>query len=179
MLGGYGRNSDYGLNYKKGVPRGGVMQCPSEPFGYNSGQYYKTWFHYAINAGLAGLWWETGWTSYWRKQTQIDQPTKTILFGEIYAGKGGGGGSFNVKAVLDLSYRHGAADSRLESSMPTSGSAVGYYSLTGGTNVTYLDGHVATRKIQDFPADNVQAAMTSSNKEECGFDRRKGHRFTK
>jgi len=180
ILGGFGRNTDYGLHYKKGITRGGILQCPSEPFGYSSGKFYNTWFHYAINVGLSGLWFETAgsWYRFLRKQTMIDQPTKAIVFGEVYAGKGGAGGSYQLRTILDLSYRHGAADSRIDAEVPSSGGATDYYWLRGRTNVNYLDGHVAAKTIRELPsAEDIRTAMTSADKQECGFDRKKGFCF--
>ena len=170
-LGGMGDNADYGLGLKKltGTLRGKlILSCPSEK-SYNE----VTWSyaHYAINFGLSGY--NIGSPSvllnYYRKTSHIAFPSQTIFVTE--------GHNANIMqeaglvTIQKISYRHGTYDGR--QSVPDGTATTDLYYLQGKANILRLDGHVDSKGIRDLPVSQY-AALSSSDKNQCGFDRTNG-----
>ena len=174
LLSGFGGMTNYGMSvqWKDDKPVGdGTLTCPAER-AYGSSEWNTQYWHYVSNRGLTG---DPGqgngiWGKY-RKQGQVKIPTKAILFTENQRT----GQSFGINRITLIGFRHGSYDNRT-STTPSSGiSPVEFYYLQGRANVLYLDGHVEAKLIRELPsAANQSAALSSSNIEECGFDRNIG-----
>ena len=147
----------------------GTMTCPSElPYNPADTQYY----HYAINKSLAGY---RGTDDVWgryHKLTQVKIPTQALLITEMQRSRIND--TFMNSDICQLAYRHGASDNRTSVTTSLTGPTDFYY-LMGRTNVLYVDGHVESKGIKELPsATNKYAAISSSNVQECGFDRTSG-----
>ncbi|MBO5722861.1 MAG: hypothetical protein J6S19_07075, partial [Lentisphaeria bacterium] len=46
--------------------------------------------------------------------------------------------------------------------------------LQGRTNVSFMDGHVESRSVKEFPLRSPAVGLTSNKVEECGFNRLQG-----
>ena len=170
-LGGMGNNADYGLGLKKlsGALSGkNILSCPSDK-SYDEEAW--SYAHYVINFGLSGhnasspsvLW------NYYRKISHIAFPTKTIFVTEGH--NANSMQEAGLVTIQKISYRHGVYDSR--KSVPSGTETTELYYLKGKANMLRLDGHVDSQGIRDLPVSQY-AALSSSNKDQCGFDRNRG-----
>ena len=84
------------------------------------------------------------------------------------------GSTMVIRDICQIGYRHGTYDNR--TSVSTSSTPpVDFYYLMGRTNILYVDGHVEPKGIKELPSSaNKYAAISSSNVQECGFDRNSG-----
>ena len=169
-LGGMGNNADYGLRLKKLNKLRGktILSCPSEKSYDEEAWDYA---HYAINFGLSG--WDTGspkvMQNYYRKLSHIDFPSKTIFVTEGHNSKSMQEGG--LVTIQKISYRHGSYDRR--QSVPDNTPTTALYYLKGKANILRLDGHVDSKGIRDLPVSQY-AALSSDDKNQCGFDRTRG-----
>ena len=176
MLGGCKGNQNYGLNvtwhqYSKNLVIGGNLFCPSQPRITESTQ----WTDYVINAGLSGSYLHgnssgNGWV---RRTTCLVQPSIAMFVADSKTSYG----RSTARNICEIGYRHGALDTRTDSSSQygSGQSPQGYYFLKGKCNISWMDGHVSAKSIQELPSStNNAAACTSTNPNECGFDRKQG-----
>ncbi len=175
LLSGIGRQSNYGMTVKwEGITGGiigkGTLTRPSE-YSYESKDWTKKFWHYAINLSLAG---HAGKSDFWGRYHKVQHvkfPSKALLISEDhnkYSGEG------YLEMITAISYRHGVYDNR--ASVTVSGNPpTPFYYLKGRANVLYFDGHVEAKSIRDLPnAGNKYAAITSNKITDCGFDRSTG-----
>ena len=151
----------------------GTMTCPSEQAYGSPG--WKSFWHYAINKGLAGYAGDA--SSTWnrcRKLSQVKFATRALLISEAQVNKNKVEDNMVISRITVIGYRHGHYDDR--ASCDTSDTHPrNFYDLQGRANVLYLDGHVVLQSIRDLPsATNKYAAITSSDISECGYDRNLG-----
>ena len=173
-LGGMGNNADYGLGLKKitdNMLHGKlILSCPSEK-SYDE----VTWSYaqYVINFGLSGYNVDTPapapgtMQNYYRKISHIAFPTKAIFVTEGHRSQNMQ--DAGVISIQKISYRHGSYDERQSVPSGTATSALFY--LKGKANMLRLDGHVDQKGIRDLVFTDQYAALSSSDKNICGFDR--------
>ena len=184
LLGGKGGGTNYGLNTgrwqnsgdsslsRESFRSGGTLVCPSGNPQFE--QERRDFADYFINFGLSGTLSNRG-SGIWecaRKAGWVNIPSKAIFVTESLPSYT----KWGAQHIIEISYRHNAADPRTETSCSvTSGSPSPYYYLTGKANIVWMDGHVDAKKIQELPsATNLFAAITSSKIAECGYDRNRG-----
>ena len=146
--------------------------CPAAEGESTSSDYSN----YAINYGLSGNLAEKGSDltySAARRRTCLTDPSIAVFVGDrserLVA--------WGLKTVLQMSFRHGASDDRASGDATLGNSYSGSMSaqtLQGRTNVSFMDGHVESRSVKEFPLRSPAAGLTSNKVEECGFDRLQG-----
>ena len=146
--------------------------CPAAEGEANSSAYSD----YAINFGLSGNLAEKGSDltySAARRRTCLTNPSIAVFVGE----RSQGVVAWGLRTVLQMSYRHGSSDTRSSSDETLSSSYSGSMAsqtIPGRTNVSYMDGHVESKAVKEFPLSGVARGLTSSKVDECGFDRLQG-----
>ncbi|MBE6371056.1 MAG: type II secretion system protein [Lentisphaerae bacterium] len=167
-LGGMGDNADYGLGLKKmiGTLSGKlILSCPSEK-SYDEVEW--SYAQYVINFGLSGY--NVGspqiLENYYRKISHIAFPSKTIFVTEGH--NSNSMQEAGLVTIQKISYRHGSYDAR--KSVPSGTETTALYYLRGKANILRLDGHVDSKGIRDLPTSQY-AALSSRDKNQCGFDR--------
>jgi len=146
----------------------GTLTCPSELPYDGSKQFY----HYAINKSLAGY---KGTDDVWgryHKMNHVKYPGQAILITDqqqILIGN-----NMFISSICHIGFRHGTYDNRTSVST-VSTPPTDFYYLLGRANILYVDGHVEPKGIKELPSSaNQYAAISSSNVQECGFDRNSG-----
>lgn len=179
LLAGIDGRHNYGLSVKisnDSITGKGSLTCPSEQKGYGNG-FFTKFAHYAINAGLSGSY-LNGDSNFGRVRrfSMISFPSKTIFVTEAQAYLADSTELRGVSHILSIGYRHGTYDNRAETTLSISaGSPSPYYFLKGRANIIWLDGHVEPKGIRELPSPtNMYAAISSGDKNECGFDRTLG-----
>ncbi len=176
ILGGLGNNSNYGINFKLAdisnlegnISGSGTLTCPSETKGYGS-EWEGGFAHYMLSCGLTGSYSSSGTINQnaYRKFSAVKHPSITVFCMENLAK-----GSYASLLVTGISYRHGTYDVRTEVS--TSTGIDQFYYLKGRANITFIDGHVASKTLRDMDKGSQYAAVYSSDISVCGYDRTKG-----
>ncbi|MBO4489921.1 MAG: type II secretion system protein [Lentisphaeria bacterium] len=176
LLCGKGGGSNYGLSVGSfqnntasaiNIKENGTLVCPSaEGFDLvKRGDYTD----YGINNGLTGdiAGSENDHWSKARKTTQVKIPSAAIFVADHIQTTWG---LFNTTYMR---FGHGAKDPRT-SCARSPGALTSFYYLKGRVNVVWMDGHVEAKNISDFPASDANAAITSADVRECGYDRTTG-----
>ena len=167
ILSGSGRNkNDYGFRLTDSVAQqnsaawvGSVMDCPGEPARDKRGLFPM----YAINNYLHGAGTAKSASGGWmRKTTQIKHPSVAISVTDAYVGSG----AATMPSVMYMGFRHGG-DDPVGRAMNTDPAAS---TLTGSTQIVYVDGHVDAKRPKELPA-GIYAAIYSSSIATCGYDR--------
>ena len=145
-----------------------ILSCPSEK-SYDQ----ETWSYaqYVINFGLSGYNAASPIVlqNYYRKISHIAFPSKTIFVTEGHNSKSMQEGG--IVSIQVISYRHDFYDGR--QSVPDNTPTSALYYLKGKANILRLDGHVDSKGIRDLPYSQY-ASLTSSDPNQCGFDRARG-----
>lgn len=134
----------YGLDFG-GMNNPGVMRCPAEPRGFGVDTTTSfLYLHYIHNPYLSGQ-----KQSFVRKLSTVYQPSDALLFGDS---------SWSTNSTASnnrcFSWRHGAADPRLNSYAIPSGN--------GRTNAVYIDGHAEGKVYQQYVVDISRLPEESS-----------------
>ena len=176
LLTGKGGGANYGVAVKGWESsndtsmREGTFFCPSS----SDEKTRKNYTDYSINLGLSGALnsKSSGNWSWARRTTCLTDPSKAIFVGD----RAPKYEQFGAKHNLAFGFRHGADDTRTETAPSiSSGSPSSYFYLKGRSNFVYMDGHVEGKMLEELPTrSNMYAAVTSSNPDDCGFDRTKG-----
>ena len=181
LLGGKGGGTNYGLDTGSwqnsgwsglDISKSGTLVCPSGNPRFE--QRRADFADYFINWGLSGNLGNRG-SGIWecaRKAGWVNIPSQAIFVTESLPSYA----KWGAQHIIEISYRHNAADPRTETKCSiSSGSPSPYYYLTGRANIVWMDGHVDAKKIQELPSsDNMFAAITSSKIADCGYDRNRG-----
>ena len=179
ILGGWENRTDYGMNLRNhsgavSPSKNTVAACPSE-FYYGTPKWSTNSGHsaYGINGGLTGNAAAAGTApSNWnmiRKFTMVARPSIAIFT----ADRKGTGQNYVLQEIRTIAYRHGVYDDR--ETIPSDLAANMY--LKGKANITYLDGHVGSKSIQQLSAQgqgNQYGPITASDIKMCGFNRKLG-----
>ncbi|PWM89412.1 prepilin-type N-terminal cleavage/methylation domain-containing protein [Victivallis vadensis] len=140
---------NYGLSYFGINSTKGTFACPAEAtkFGWASaGDFRRT--HYALNIlcnGSGNSWYGDRNDAFCRKLSSFQKPTIVVQTFDNIAGDNAKG-NWNRHAA----YRHGGPG-EYKQRYETPNGRDNYMPLRGGlTNVQYVDGHVATVKMDDI-----------------------------
>ena len=146
--------------------------CPAAEGESTSTAYSDYAINYGLSGNLAGKGSDLTYSAA-RRRTCLTDPSIAVFVGD----RSQGTVDWGVRTSLQMSFRHGASDERVSGDATLSSSYSGSMSaqtLQGRTNVSFMDGHVESRSVKEFPLRSPAAGLTSNKVEECGFDRLQG-----